>query len=102
MNPSTELARRIVASLVAHGVSEVVLAPGSRNAPLAFGREGPFRHALALTAAVPWPQRHQHPRGRAWISQRNSASANESGSYGSPEACPALRSPSSAGVASTG
>ncbi|MDX6373567.1 MAG: 2-succinyl-5-enolpyruvyl-6-hydroxy-3-cyclohexene-carboxylate synthase [Nocardioidaceae bacterium] len=33
---STELARAVVAALVADGVREVVLAPGSRNAPLAF------------------------------------------------------------------
>jgi 2-succinyl-5-enolpyruvyl-6-hydroxy-3-cyclohexene-1-carboxylate synthase len=35
-NPSTELARRIVGRLVASGVSDVVVAPGSRNAPLSF------------------------------------------------------------------
>jgi 2-succinyl-5-enolpyruvyl-6-hydroxy-3-cyclohexene-1-carboxylate synthase len=35
-NPSTLLARGVVDSLVAHGVEELVLAPGSRNAPLAF------------------------------------------------------------------
>ncbi len=35
-NQSTELARRVVRALVADGVREVVLAPGSRNAPLAF------------------------------------------------------------------
>ena len=33
---ATELARSVVAALVASGVREVVLAPGSRNAPLAF------------------------------------------------------------------
>ncbi len=33
---ATELARAVVAALVADGVREVVLAPGSRNAPLAF------------------------------------------------------------------
>ena len=33
---STELARSVVAALVESGVSEVVLAPGSRNAPLSF------------------------------------------------------------------
>ena len=33
---ATELARSVVAALVADGVREVVLAPGSRNAPLAF------------------------------------------------------------------
>ena len=35
-NPSTLLARAVVDALVEHGVREVVLAPGSRNAPLAF------------------------------------------------------------------
>lgn len=35
-NPSTRRARIIVESLVAAGVTEVVLSPGSRNAPLAF------------------------------------------------------------------
>jgi 2-succinyl-5-enolpyruvyl-6-hydroxy-3-cyclohexene-1-carboxylate synthase len=33
---STSLARDVVSALLAHGVREVVLAPGSRNAPLAF------------------------------------------------------------------
>jgi len=35
-NPSTELARGVVATLIEGGVTEIVLAPGSRNAPLAF------------------------------------------------------------------
>ena len=35
-NPSTELARTLVLALVEAGVREVVLSPGSRNAPLAF------------------------------------------------------------------
>ncbi|KQY50162.1 2-succinyl-5-enolpyruvyl-6-hydroxy-3-cyclohexene-1-carboxylic-acid synthase [Nocardioides sp. Root140] len=35
-NPSTLLARSVLDDLVAAGVTEVVLAPGSRNAPLAF------------------------------------------------------------------
>lgn len=35
-NPSTRLARRVIDGLVGFGVHEVVLAPGSRNAPLAF------------------------------------------------------------------
>lgn len=35
-NPSTELARTVVTALVEHGVREVVVAPGSRNAPLSF------------------------------------------------------------------
>jgi 2-succinyl-5-enolpyruvyl-6-hydroxy-3-cyclohexene-1-carboxylate synthase len=33
---ATELARSVVSALIADGVGEVVLAPGSRNAPLAF------------------------------------------------------------------
>lgn len=36
MNPSTELARDIVDGLVGAGVRHVVLAPGSRSAPLAY------------------------------------------------------------------
>jgi 2-succinyl-5-enolpyruvyl-6-hydroxy-3-cyclohexene-1-carboxylate synthase len=36
MNPSTELARWLVAELVARGVRHAVLCPGSRNAPLSF------------------------------------------------------------------
>lgn len=36
MNPSTALARVLVDELVRCGISEVVLAPGSRSAPLAF------------------------------------------------------------------
>jgi 2-succinyl-5-enolpyruvyl-6-hydroxy-3-cyclohexene-1-carboxylate synthase len=36
MNPATALARVLVDELVRNGVTEVVLAPGSRNAPLAF------------------------------------------------------------------
>lgn len=36
VNPSTALARAILAELIHQGVREVVLAPGSRSAPLAF------------------------------------------------------------------
>jgi 2-succinyl-5-enolpyruvyl-6-hydroxy-3-cyclohexene-1-carboxylate synthase len=36
MNPSTALARAVVTALVEAGVREVVIAPGSRNAPLSF------------------------------------------------------------------
>lgn len=36
MNPSTELARTVVTALRGAAVREVVLAPGSRNAPLSF------------------------------------------------------------------
>ena len=35
MNPSTALARVLLDALVAHGVTELVLSPGSRSAPLA-------------------------------------------------------------------
>ena len=35
-NPSTELARHVVGGLLERGVREFVIAPGSRNAPLAF------------------------------------------------------------------
>ncbi|WP_116947512.1 2-succinyl-5-enolpyruvyl-6-hydroxy-3-cyclohexene-1-carboxylic-acid synthase [Jiangella endophytica] len=43
MNPSTWAARTLVTELVRHGVRHVVLAPGSRSAPLA--------HALATASA---------------------------------------------------
>ncbi|MGB8020997.1 MAG: 2-succinyl-5-enolpyruvyl-6-hydroxy-3-cyclohexene-1-carboxylic-acid synthase [Candidatus Nanopelagicales bacterium] len=36
MNPSTALARALLARLVEHGVRDIVLSPGSRSAPLAF------------------------------------------------------------------
>ncbi|KAE8762202.1 thiamine pyrophosphate-binding protein, partial [Georgenia thermotolerans] len=36
VEPSTATARQLVAALVAHGVRHVVLAPGSRSAPLAY------------------------------------------------------------------
>jgi 2-succinyl-5-enolpyruvyl-6-hydroxy-3-cyclohexene-1-carboxylate synthase len=36
MTPSTELARALVSALVDAGVREIVVAPGSRNAPLSF------------------------------------------------------------------
>ncbi len=36
MTSSTDLARGVIAHLVSHGVTEIVVAPGSRNAPLAF------------------------------------------------------------------
>ncbi len=36
VNPSTALARAVVTALVEAGVTELVLAPGSRNAPLSF------------------------------------------------------------------
>jgi 2-succinyl-5-enolpyruvyl-6-hydroxy-3-cyclohexene-1-carboxylate synthase len=35
-NPSTQLARNVMSALLGLGVREIVLAPGSRNAPLAF------------------------------------------------------------------
>ncbi|MEO5852222.1 MAG: 2-succinyl-5-enolpyruvyl-6-hydroxy-3-cyclohexene-1-carboxylic-acid synthase [Nocardioides sp.] len=36
MTTSTDLARAVVGALLDHGVSEIVVAPGSRNAPLSF------------------------------------------------------------------
>jgi 2-succinyl-5-enolpyruvyl-6-hydroxy-3-cyclohexene-1-carboxylate synthase len=36
VNPSTRLAREVVAALVSAGVREIVVSPGSRNAPLSF------------------------------------------------------------------
>jgi 2-succinyl-5-enolpyruvyl-6-hydroxy-3-cyclohexene-1-carboxylate synthase len=39
-DPSTELARGLLAALVEAGVTEVVVAPGSRNAPLSFAALG--------------------------------------------------------------
>ena len=36
MTDATQLARGVLALLMSHGVTEIVLAPGSRNAPLAF------------------------------------------------------------------
>lgn len=36
MTDATQLARGVISLLVRHGVTEIVLAPGSRNAPLAF------------------------------------------------------------------
>ena len=39
---STELARNIVRQLISHGIKDVVLSPGSRNAPL----------SIALTEAA--------------------------------------------------
>ena len=44
MNPSTQLARDVVSALVEAGVTEVVVSPGSRNAPLSFA-------ALAASSA---------------------------------------------------
>ncbi|HEU4811285.1 MAG TPA: 2-succinyl-5-enolpyruvyl-6-hydroxy-3-cyclohexene-1-carboxylic-acid synthase [Nocardioides sp.] len=35
-NPATDLARAVVTALIEAGVTEVVIAPGSRNAPLSF------------------------------------------------------------------
>src|SRR5674476_1423903 len=57
MNPSTQAARVLVQALAAAGVRHVVLAPGSRSAPLA--------HALAQ-AALPDGERDPnalHPAG---------------------------------------
>jgi 2-succinyl-5-enolpyruvyl-6-hydroxy-3-cyclohexene-1-carboxylate synthase len=45
-NPSTLLARAVLEALVAGGVTEVVLSPGSRNAPLAFAAHDAERAGL--------------------------------------------------------
>jgi 2-succinyl-5-enolpyruvyl-6-hydroxy-3-cyclohexene-1-carboxylate synthase len=45
-NPSTELARDVVSALLAAGVSEIVVAPGSRNAPLSFAALAAAREGL--------------------------------------------------------
>ncbi len=44
MNPSTTQARVVVDELIRGGVRDVVLCPGSRNAPLAFALEDADRH----------------------------------------------------------
>ena len=49
-NPSTRSARSLVTALVAAGVRDVVLAPGSRSAPLAY--------ALAAAAGADWLRVH--------------------------------------------
>ena len=49
-NPSTRRARALVTALVANGVRDVVLAPGSRSAPLAY--------ALAAAAGADWLRVH--------------------------------------------
>lgn len=46
MNPSTALARDVVSALMAAGVREVVLCPGSRNAPLSFAVHDAARAGL--------------------------------------------------------
>ena len=46
MNPSTQLARDVVAALLATGVTDVVVCPGSRNAPLSFAVHDAARAGL--------------------------------------------------------
>ncbi|MFH5822007.1 2-succinyl-5-enolpyruvyl-6-hydroxy-3-cyclohexene-1-carboxylic-acid synthase [Georgenia sp. AZ-5] len=50
LEPSTATARELVTALVAHGVHDVVLAPGSRSAPLAY--------ALQSAEAAGWLRLH--------------------------------------------
>ncbi|PKH43835.1 2-succinyl-5-enolpyruvyl-6-hydroxy-3-cyclohexene-1-carboxylate synthase [Nocardioides alpinus] len=57
MNPSAELARAVVTALRGAGVREVVLAPGSRNAPLSFA----LFDAASQTPG-PWPGLRLHTR----------------------------------------
>jgi 2-succinyl-5-enolpyruvyl-6-hydroxy-3-cyclohexene-1-carboxylate synthase len=45
-SPATELARTVVTALVENGVTEVVIAPGSRNAPLSFAAYDAARAGL--------------------------------------------------------
>jgi 2-succinyl-5-enolpyruvyl-6-hydroxy-3-cyclohexene-1-carboxylate synthase len=52
VNPSTAAARVVVAELIRHGVAHVVLAPGSRSAPLAY----------AVVAAADRGDLHLHVR----------------------------------------
>ena len=56
-NPSTELARTVVTALRGAMVREVVLAPGSRNAPLSFAL-----FDAAAQARGPWPGVRLHTR----------------------------------------
>lgn len=52
-NPSTRLARAVVAALIEAGVREVVLAPGSRNAPISFAAyEAATRGLLRLHTRI--------------------------------------------------
>ena len=53
MNPSTALARQVVAALLAGGVREAVLCPGSRSAPLAYAL-----HAAEAAGALRLHVRH--------------------------------------------
>ncbi|MEN9711144.1 MAG: hypothetical protein RL441_1136 [Actinomycetota bacterium] len=51
MNPSTAQARAIVVALAKHGITDVVLAPGSRNTPLSIALFQ-AQHALKLTVRI--------------------------------------------------
>ena len=51
MNPSTAQARAIVIALAKHGITDVVLAPGSRNTPLSIALFQ-AQHALKLTVRI--------------------------------------------------
>ena len=58
MNPSTTQARVVVDELIRGGVRDVVLCPGSRNAPLAFAlqdadRSGRIRRAVNPVIGAP-------------------------------------------------
>ena len=60
MNPSTAQARIVVDELIRGGVRDVVLCPGSRNAPLAFVLADADR-----AGRIPTPRAHRqaHPPG---------------------------------------
>ena len=78
MNPSTALARVVVDTLVAHGVRELVLAPGSRSAPLALAAleaAGAGRRPAGASAARPDRRAQRRvPRARAGQGERASRS----------------------------
>ena len=50
MTASSDLARTVVTSLVEAGITEVVIAPGSRNAPLSFAAYGVLRKQASVGA----------------------------------------------------
>ena len=52
MTDATELARAVLTALVRSGVRELVLTPGSRNAPLAFAMEPPGYQLHVWTEGV--------------------------------------------------
>lgn len=71
MNPSTERARLLVDELVALGVTEAVLCPGSRNAPLSFALHAADRAGrLRLHVRIDERTAAFLALGLAWSSRR--------------------------------